>query len=166
MITTFLFIVIASLNFINNSLALTTDPTTVLGTITQTTTIFYTPPTLTSIFYVTYTPPTSVKMVTETATPSTSVVVSVTVANINARGTNLPKFLGGDLTAGNLWLASINSTSESSSTSTVTNSSDGYVETIHKTITSKVTSKFRRGRFWLKDIYTTKITETYYTSSY
>ena len=105
-----LFLLAASFNFLTNSVShLVADPTTVSGTISQTTTTFYTPPTKTSTFFVTYTPPTSVKMVTKTATPSTSIVVSVTVANINRGGgriSKLPKFLGGDMTADASQLAS------------------------------------------------------------
>ena len=121
-----LFLFVASLNVINNSLSqFLADPTTLSGTISQTTTTFYTPPTRTSTFFVTYTPPTSIKMVTKTATPSTSVVVSVTVVNINAGGgkvSKLPKFLGYNFTADSIQLASISSAASATASSRKTSS--------------------------------------------
>lgn len=131
------------LSFIPKAHLYTVDPTSVDGTISQTTTTFYTPRTQTSTFFVTYTPPTSIKMVTETATPSTSVVVSVTVANINIgnrSASKLPYFLNGGISSG------INST-KSKSTS-VTKTKSKTTSTAAPTPTSKSKKKKKKQKWY------------------
>ena len=139
------------------------DPTSVTGTISQTTTKFYTPPTRTSTFFITYTPPTSVKMITQTATPSTSVVVSMTVANINIGGgkvSKLPKFLAGNLSNNALSYPDYSSKSLTSFPTTTTRTSltsKLTTEVIRKVITTR-RKKNKKRRY----VYTKKITSIYY----
>lgn len=86
--------------FCKNIFSAPVTVTTITGTLSQTTTTFFTPPTHTSTFYITSTPATSVKILTITAIPSTSIVVSVTVANINKGfGSVLPKFIASSATS-------------------------------------------------------------------
>ena len=88
------FVLILFAIIVKESFGSSVPATTLYGTISKTTTTFFTPPIVTSTLFTTSTPATSVKIITITATPSTSIVVSVTVANINhGNGSILPIFI-------------------------------------------------------------------------